>query len=858
MVLSMVLLLPGVASAQPTWTQYVGQEPAGTPGTGPGFGDVGNWDVGASAVYNGLLYMTTSNGTGCEVWLYDTNSWFRIDPGAPGTGNGGFGDANNDVALGMAVYGNRLLVGTSNFNTGCEVWAYDGTPVTGWTRIDPGAPGPGGFGTPNNTNIYSMAILEDRLVVGTGNFFTGCEVWSYQETPGGPIWGRIDPGAPGPGNGGFGDVNNQDCQELAFFNGGIIASTWNGTSGCEVWHYNGTPVTGWSRIDPGAPGPGNGGFGDGNNWGAMAMEVFRARVQVGTLNINSGGEIWEYNGTPVTGWNRIDPGAPGPGNGGFGDVNNIGCMSTAVYNNRLFTGIENFVTGCEIWAYDGTAGTGWERVDPGAPGPGNGGFGDVNNQTASTLKVFNDRVFVGMWNPFTGCVVWGLKEPGSTSWFLAEGSTGTNEYGSFETWVLVQNPGSDPAEVDLFYQTPTSEIPGPHLTVGADTRQTVNVGDTVPDEFSVSTRVESDNPVISERAMYWTSSTGVYRQAAHDSIGVTTPARNWFLAEGSTGTNEYGSFETWVLVQNPGPDPVGVDLFFQTPTTEIAGPHLNLQPHTRQTVSVGDTVADEFSVSTRVQANMPVIAERAMYWTSVEGVYRQAAHDSIGVTIPTRTWYLAEGSTGISDASGQEGEFETWVLIQNPGGEPAEVDLFFQTPTAQVNGPHLTLPARSRQTVDVSQTVPKEFSVSTRVESNIPIIAERAMYWNAEGVYRQAAHDSIGVTSPGINWYLAEGSTGTNEYGTFETWVLIQNPGGDPAEVELFFQTPTAQVNGPHLTLGPRSRQTVNVGDFVQDQFSVSTRVESNIPIIAERAMYWNTVSGIYRQAAHDSIGFDP
>ena len=108
-------------------------------------------------------------------------------------------------------------------------------------------------------------------------------------------------------------------------------------------------------------------------------------------------------------------------------------------------------------------------------------------------------------------------KPGK-SWYLAEGSTGTNEYGSFETWVLVQNPGDDKAEVDLFYQTPAGEKKGPHISVGAHTRTTVNVADVVPNEFSVSTRVTSDNPVIAERAMYW-NTPSVVRQAATDSIG---------------------------------------------------------------------------------------------------------------------------------------------------------------------------------------------------------------------------------------------------------------------------------------------------------------------------------------------------
>ncbi|MBN1288686.1 MAG: hypothetical protein JXA49_03510 [Actinobacteria bacterium] len=45
---------------------------------------------------------------------------------------------------------------------------------------------------------------------------------------------------------------------------------------------------------------------------------------------------------------------------------------------------------------------------------------------------------------------------------------------------------------------------------------TFNVADTVPGADSVSTTVESDIPVVAERAMYWNNRTG-----GHDSIGAS-------------------------------------------------------------------------------------------------------------------------------------------------------------------------------------------------------------------------------------------------------------------------------------------------------------------------------------------------
>jgi len=42
------------------------------------------------------------------------------------------------------------------------------------------------------------------------------------------------------------------------------------------------------------------------------------------------------------------------------------------------------------------------------------------------------------------------------------------------------------------------------------------------------------------------------------------------------------------------------------------------------------------------------------------------------------------------------------------------------------------------------------------------------------------------------------------------------------------------------LELAPATRHTVNVADTVANQWSVSTRVTSSVPVIAERAVYWD------------------
>jgi hypothetical protein len=196
-------------------------------------------------------------------------------------------------------------------------------------------------------------------------------------------------------------------------------------------------------------------------------------------------------------------------------------------------------------------------------------------------------------------------------WYLAEGCTEAD----FETWVLVQNPNDVPATVGLTFMTETGPKAGPIGVIPAFSRRTWKANDYVT-SWQVSTEVTSDQPVVAERAMY-----DVSRTWAHDSIGVTDTAQLWYLPEGATD----GGFETFILIQNPNPGPVTLNITFMTSTGPQPGPTgFGLAGHSRITFYVNDWVTD-YNVSTEVNASGGVIAERAMY-----GNNRTWAHNSIG------------------------------------------------------------------------------------------------------------------------------------------------------------------------------------------------------------------------------------
>jgi hypothetical protein len=161
---------------------------------------------------------------------------------------------------------------------------------------------------------------------------------------------------------------------------------------------------------------------------------------------------------------------------------------------------------------------------------------------------------------------------------------------------------------------------------------------------------------------------------------------------------------------------------------------------TRQSIHL-DTLPGlaDAQVSTKVTSDKPVVSERAEYFI-YDG--KQGGSDSIGTTTPTDTWYLAEGYTG--------GQFDTWVLVQNPGTETATVTMSFQLVTGTAPNFTFTLEGGKRQSIHLD-TLPglTDAQVSTKVKAAdaygnpLPVVAERAEYFIYNG--KPGGHDSIGV-----------------------------------------------------------------------------------------------------------------
>ncbi len=136
---------------------------------------------------------------------------------------------------------------------------------------------------------------------------------------------------------------------------------------------------------------------------------------------------------------------------------------------------------------------------------------------------------------------------------------------------------------------------------------------------------------------------------------------------------------------------------------------------------------------------------------------------------------------------------------------------------------------------------------STRVDGTKPIIAERAMYWdNGTG---EACHDSIGMSSPHMKFYLPDGETSNGR----ETWTCVQNPNGSDVSVEITYMTSTGAGNVTFTdTVPANSRNTYDMAEKgINGRAAVMvTSKVTGMRIMVERAMYWNN-----RGAGTDTIG---
>jgi Tol biopolymer transport system component len=206
--------------------------------------------------------------------------------------------------------------------------------------------------------------------------------------------------------------------------------------------------------------------------------------------------------------------------------------------------------------------------------------------------------------------------------------------------------------------------------------------------------------------------------------------------------------------------------------------------------------------------------------------------NAIDFTGPSVTFYFAEGYTGPG--------FHEYLCLGNPGTAPVDVTVTFlfkggSTPLVQ----HHEVPAQSRVTLDVNQTVGEGKDVSIMCEAGAPYVAERPMYFDYTGAgeHWTGGHDVVGASAPTTTWYFAEGYTGPG----FDEWVCVLNPGDGDVDLTFRFQTP----GGTEMAIGGKSvpahsRETFKANELLGGAYEASLKLVASEPVVAERPMYFD------------------
>ncbi len=334
-----------------------------------GFGDLHNSYILALAPFSGQLYASTYNdsGNGAQLWRMNQNgSWTPVI-------TDGFGITRN---IGIVLFPfNSQLYASTWADIGSEVWR-SGNGLN-WTRVVTQ-----GLGDMTNTGVFCFGALSDTLYASVANWTNGAEIWRSNTGDSGD-WTRVI-------TNGFGDAHNGVVNTLEVFNSYLYAGTinWNTTAltstGGEVWRTS-DGIT-WTQVN-------TSGFGTIHNYQVSALAGFNNYLYASTTHDSEGVQVWRCQACDGSDWTKMV-------NNGFGNAHTNAASALIVFDSRLYFVVGNFDTGLEVWR---TAnGTNWEQI-------GFTGLGDSNNKFPywdNPVAVFNDGLYVGTANQVSGGEVW--------------------------------------------------------------------------------------------------------------------------------------------------------------------------------------------------------------------------------------------------------------------------------------------------------------------------------------------------------------------------------------------------------------------------------------------------------------------
>ena len=418
------------------------------------------------------------------------------------------------------------------------------------------------------------------------------------------------------------------------------------------------------------------------------------------------------------------------------------------------------------------------------------------------------------------------EAPTERLYYLAEGSL----LWQFETTISIGNANPTDAPVRVTFMKEDASTVSVDVTVPANGHLAVRPADLAGmpgTSFATVVASTAGLELAVARTMTWDSGHGVHSASASSAL-----AGRWYLAEGAQGY-----FDTYVVVGNPGATSGTVTITFLVEGGSPIVMQYPIAPTQRLTVFAGAVPGlPGKSFSTVVDATVPVIAERAMYF-GVAKAWDGGTAASAAVATAS-TWYFPEGAQGWY--------FDTYFCVANPGTTTAHLTFRYLLEDGTIIVTSHEVQGQRRMTVyagSEDSRVDAASGFSTEITSDVPIVAERAMYWQKPYTSWREGHASNGLNEVGEAWAVADGRVGGSE--CYETYLLLMNPGTTDSQVRVTFlregglaslvKTVTVAA-GSRLTLPA----TLLAPELSHEQFGMLAEVISGPLIVAESAMYRN------------------
>ncbi|MFH1536819.1 MAG: hypothetical protein ABID45_02425 [Patescibacteria group bacterium] len=279
-----------------------------------------------------------------------------------------------------------------------------------------------GFDDPwHNTKIEKLIKFKKKLYATTYNETTGVEVWRYDGTS----WEQVN-------SDGFGDSNNTYISAVTIYKNKLYMATYNETTGTEIWYtkkgdnwkqkskdgFNKETNTTTTLLQPYK----------GKLYAFTELGVYRAKYpkkktwkKKGTIEITVNVATKMDNTLYVGGdsevlYSTINGTTWDVANdNGWGETTNTKITALDYKNNKLFVGTKNETDGAQLWRYSEGV---WLQV-------GGDGLGDPENTVISDFVVKKKKgkkyIYIGLKNT-NGLKV--FRSRGGSKWFQLNNEDG--------------------------------------------------------------------------------------------------------------------------------------------------------------------------------------------------------------------------------------------------------------------------------------------------------------------------------------------------------------------------------------------------------------------------------------------------